>query len=271
MNIDYSNIKKDKYVVQGLTIIDNLFFISAYKKNNLSRIYIYSDKEYLGKIILDNKWHVGGISFDKKNNIIFVTGSAKSISTYDYLKIKKYIKKDFTLDLNVHHDIIITNNITTPFRAATLYIYKGLIYIAKFDIHTRLAKIKYEFDKRIIKEIKVDDLGVINNSFCVQGICFYKNELYLSSSLGAIKSVISVYDKDFKLVNRRMIRQMGMEGIIIKDNTLYSVYEMGKQRISSHNLKILNLFRTKTLFLKYKYALNYRIYKRIKNRKKKTK
>ena len=38
MNIDYSNIKKDKYVVQGLTIIDNLFFISAYKKNNYSRI-----------------------------------------------------------------------------------------------------------------------------------------------------------------------------------------------------------------------------------------
>lgn len=267
MNIDYSNIKKDKYVVQGLTIIDNLFFISAYKKNNLSRIYVYNENECLGKIILDNKWHVGGISFDKKNNIIFVTGSAKSISTYNYTKIKKYIKKNFVLDLNEHLDLVIKNNLTTPFRAATLYIYKGYIYITKFDIHTKIAKIKYEYNKKDIKEIKVVDLGIINNSFCVQGICFYKNELFLSSSLGAIKSVISVYDKKFKLVNRRMIRQMGIEGIVINNNLLYSVYEMGKPRISIHNLDRLNRFRKKTLFLKYKYAFNYWVYKKLKNRK----
>ncbi len=267
MNIDYSNIKNDKYVVQGLTIIDNLFFISAYKKNSLSRIYVYSENEFLGKIILDNKWHVGGISFDKKNNIIFVTGSAKSISTYNYTKIKKYIKKNFVLDLNEHLDLMIKNNLTTPFRAATLYIYKGYIYITKFDIHTKIAKIKYEYNKKDIKEIKVIDLGTINNSFCVQGICFYKNELYLSSSLGAIKSVISVYDKNFKLVNRRMINQMGIEGIIINNNELYAVYEMGKPTISVHGLNTLNGFRKKTLFLKYKYAFNYWVYKKIKNRK----
>ena len=267
MNIDYSNIKKDKYVVQGLTIIDNLFFISAYKRNNLSRIYVYSDQEFLGKIILDNKWHVGGISFDKKNSIIFVTGSAKSISSYNYTKIKKYIKKDFTLDINEHLDLVIKNNLETPFRAATLYVYKGYIYITKFDINTKIAKIKYSYDSKTITPLKVVDLGTINNSFCVQGICFYNNNLYLSSSLGAIKSVISVYNKDFKLINRRMIRQMGMEGIIIKDNTLYSVYEMGKQRIALHNLDRLNRFRRKTLFLKYKYAFNYTVYRKIKNRK----
>ena len=240
MNVDYSNIKNDKYVVQGLTIIDNLFFISAYKKNNLSRIYVYDNNDYLGKIILDNKYHVGGISFDKKNNIIFVTGSAKSISSYNYTKIKKFIKKDFTLDINEHVDLVIKNNLITPFRAATLYIYKGFIYITKFDINTKIAKIKYDYDKKEIKEKKVIDLGTINNSFCVQGICFYNNNLYLSSSLGAIKSVISIYDKNFRLINRRMIRQHGIEGIIIKNNILYSIYEMGKQRMSINDLNILN-------------------------------
>ena len=267
MNIDYSNIKKDKYVVQGLTIIDNLFFIIAYKKNNYSRIYIYDNNNYIGKIILDNKYHVGGISYDKKNEIIFVTGSAKSISSYNYTKIKRYIKKDFTLDVNEHLDLVIKNNLETPFRAATLCIYKGYIYITKFDINTKIAKIKYSYDKKSITSLKVIDLGTINNSFCVQGICFYNNNLYLSSSLGAIKSVISVYDKDFKLINRRMIKQMGMEGIIIKDNILYSLYEMGKPRISIHDLDRLNRFRRKTLFLKYKYAFNYKVYKKIKNRK----
>ena len=267
MNIDYSNIKKDKYVVQGLTIIDNLFFISAYKKNNYSRIYIYDNKEFIGKIILENKYHVGGISFDKKNNIIFVTGSAKSISSYNYTKLKRYIKKDFILDINEHLDLVIKNNLETPFRAATLYIYKGYIYITKFDINTKIAKIKYSYDKKSIALEKVIDLGTINNSFCVQGICFYNNNLYLSSSLGAIKSVISVYDKDFKLINRRMIRQHGMEGIIIKNNNLYSIYEMGKPIMSIHHLDRLNKFRRKTLFLKYKYAFNYRVYKKMKNRK----
>ena len=130
-----------------------------------------------------------------------------------------------------------------------------------------MAKLKYKYDKKEITSLKVIDLGIINNSFCVQGICFYDNNLYLSSSLGAIKSVISVYDKNFKLINRRMIRQMGMEGIIIKNKTLYSIYEMGKPRISIHHLDRLNRFRRKTLFLKYKYAFNYKVYKKIKNRK----
>ena len=267
MNIDYSNIKRVKYVVQGLTIINSLFFISAYKKNNYSRIYIYDDNGYIGKIILDNKYHVGGISFDKKNNIIFVTGSAKSISTYNYTKLKKYIKKNFTLDLNEHQEIIIKNNLITPFRAATLFVYRGYIYITKFDINTKMAKIKYIYDHKEIKKVDIIDLGTIINSFCVQGICFYDNKLYLSSSLGAIKSVISVYDKNFNLINRRMIKHMGMEGIIIKNSTLYSIYEMGKPKMSAYKLDDLNRFKRKSLFLKIKYIINYKIYKKIKNRK----
>ncbi len=264
MNIDYSNIKKDKYTVQGLTIIDNMFFISAYKKNDYSRLYVYNEKHYLGKIILENKYHVGGLSFDQKNNIIFVTGSAKSISSYNYLKIKKLIKNNFTININDNKHIIISNNLKTPFRAASLFVYKGFIYITKFDLKTRLAKVKYEYIKGTIVEKNIVDLGIIDDSFCVQGLCFYKNNLYLSSSLGTVKSVISIYDKNLKLINRRMIKQLGMEGIIIKKNNLYSVYEMGKQKISIHSLINLNRFKTKILFLKLKYYLTYKAYKIIK-------
>ncbi len=267
MNIDYSNIIKDDYTVQGLTIIDNMFFISAYKKNNLSRIYVYSENGYLGKIILDNKCHVGGISFDKKNNIIFVTGSAKSISTYNYAKIKKYIKKNFNLDLNNHKNLVIKNDLITPFRAATLCIYKGYIYIAKFDINTSVAKLKYTFNKKEIILKNVHDLGIINNSFCVQGICFHKNYLYLSSSLGPIKSVISIYSNNLELISRKIIKQPGIEGIVIKDNMLYSIYERGKPKVSIYDLKLLDKYRNKTPLLRFKYALNYKIYSKYKNRK----
>lgn len=268
MNIDYSNIKKDKYIVQGLTIIDNLFFISAYKKNDYSRLYIYNTDKYLGKIILDNKYHVGGISFDKKKQIIFSTGSAKSISTYNYTKLIKLMNKDnFTINLNEHNNIIIKNNLITPFRAATLYIYKGYIYITKFDLNTKIAKIKYSYDNKIVTQDKLIDLGTIKNSFCVQGISLYKDYLYLSSSLGATKSFVSIYDKNLKFIKRRIINQMGMEGIIIKNDILYSIYEMGKQRITLHHLNDLDKLNSRSLFLKWKYTLSYKIYHKIKNRK----
>ena len=267
MNIDYSNIKKEKYIVQGLTIIDDLFFISAYKKNDFSRIYIYSKDKYLGKIILDNKYHVGGISFDTKNQIIFVTGSVKSISSYNYTKLKSLMNKNnFIIDLNTNKDICINNDLITPFRAATLCLYNGYIYIAKFDINTKIAKIKYHLNKNKIVQDKVIDLGTINDSFCVQGISLYKDNLYLSSSLGAVRSLISIYDKDFNLINRKVVNQMGMEGIMIKDNYLYSIYEMGKQRIKTHLLDNLNQKKS-PLFLKWMYRFNYKIYFKIKNRK----
>ena len=267
MNVNYSNIREDEYVVQGLTIIDNLFFISAYKSHDYSRIYVYDKYGYLGKIILNNKHHVGGISFDKKNNIIFITGSSTSISTYNYLKIKKYIKKNFTLDLNIKTNIIIPNDFSTIFRAASLFIYKGYVYIVNFGLSTKLAKINYSFNKKMVHQICQTDLGIINNAFCVQGICFDKNNLYLSSSLGPIKSFISVYNFKLHLTNRIIINQPGIEGIIIKANNLYSVYEKGIANISVFPFDILNQFKTKSLFLKTKYSLSYFVYNKYKNRK----
>ena len=115
------------------------------------------------------------------------------------------------------------------------------------------------------------ELNNINNSFCVQGICFYNNELYLSSSLGKNKSVISIFNKDLKLTDRRIINQHGIEGIIIKNKTLYSLYEMGKQQITSHNISCLNELTSKAFLLKIKYLIAYRLYKRLKARKQKKK
>ena len=64
--MNYQNIIEDKYTPQGLTIIEDNYFISAYKKHSPSRIYIYNKDKCLGKIILDNKAHVGGISYLKE-------------------------------------------------------------------------------------------------------------------------------------------------------------------------------------------------------------
>lgn len=94
--LNYENIISDGYTPQGITTIDGQIFITAYKSGENSRIYIYdeSTSEYKGKLILNNKAHVGGITYDEENGIIFVTGTKGSVNTYSYDRIRKVIESE---------------------------------------------------------------------------------------------------------------------------------------------------------------------------------
>lgn len=141
-NLDYSEIKKDGFTVQGYTIADTSdhitadgkVLVTAYDHRNFiekgmdnlqglvtgnkvevepSRIYVYDNKtgELEGKIILNNHDHVGGATFDAINQILYVTGSNGKVHSYDYTVLQQMIteaKKDidegktYTLDLTAN-------------------------------------------------------------------------------------------------------------------------------------------------------------------------
>lgn len=93
----YENISDDHFIAQGFTSNDKYYFIGAYDKDKKinSRIYIYDriTGEYLFYIETNNKSHMGGTSFDKNNNILFITNGTKDIKALNWDLIEMGLQK----------------------------------------------------------------------------------------------------------------------------------------------------------------------------------
>ena len=66
--LKYSKITTEGFTPQSITTAGSNYLVSAYKKGTNSKIYIYDKvtKKLTGEIILNNRAHVGGISYDEK-------------------------------------------------------------------------------------------------------------------------------------------------------------------------------------------------------------
>ena len=222
--MDYSNIRKEKYIVQGYTVIDNEIVISAYNPGDPSKLYFYDKKSGKLKkdVILNSKAHVGGVTYDDKNKIIFVTGSLGRVLSYTKKELKP-IKNNISLEG-------ITN-----INMATIYYHNKKLYAATFGLRGKLFEIEYEYknDEITLKSIN----QIFKTGLATQGIAFYKNYLVVSSSYGkGVKSRLTIYDinKGYKLINKRTVVQSGLEGIYMdKDGMLSGVFEFGKQEVKN--------------------------------------
>ncbi len=260
-SIDYSKIKEDGYISQSLVRINGKTFITAYtKKENTStggheysRIYVYDENgNYEGKMTLNNDAHVGGISYDKDNNVLYVTNSNGKIDAYDYNKIINnintkdsdytfYLGQDYQIpcDINVYD---VKNNTNTP--ASTIYYDRGNLYVGKYEASEKGYLITFRpeisFDENGNKsisynkeEIKIQD----NLPKQIQGIATtnYKGKEYLvvSCSAGFVtnslspKSRLRLYEYD---ENTNKYKGLGFiyigklaEGVNIDENGNVSV------------------------------------------------
>ena len=156
INYDNANNLTDKKT-QGYTETDNFVYITSHYKGNNSRIYVYDKEtgEALGYIELNNRSHVGGITYDKENNIIYVTGSGGNILAYDNNIIENYINsfKDYEIDgkkikrtgkdvklvsfsdEDIENNVMISSEISLGIgskNAATTYYYEDTLYVASF-------------------------------------------------------------------------------------------------------------------------------------------
>ena len=99
---NYKNIYDDNYVVQGFCIAKDYCLVTAYNKFGAkSRVYLYEKTGVFKKYIdLDNSSHVGGISYDYLNNIVYITGYWGKIYAYDYYELisGNIIKYDSDID-----------------------------------------------------------------------------------------------------------------------------------------------------------------------------
>lgn len=271
IKFDYSEIEKDGYVVQGVTTIEGKYVISAYKKDEQSRIYIYNNLgKYEGNITLDSKAHVGGVTYDKSKNILFVAGASGTVDAYNYNLIlasaEEAMKENipYTLDLRnlkIANDEIKIDQIkfsnnqkimenTVVEKTSTIYFDGGYLYAATCSGvgpgELVRFKVNYNEEKNCISYVQEGNSISIPEQ--TQGIAVtkYKDKEYLilSQSLGKhVDSRVILYEfdknKKIKEIGKYYTSIEGYEGVQVSGDKVIFVSEFSEKNVVTTMDKVI--------------------------------
>ena len=227
------------YVLQGLCKVDDKYLLSAYDCKHMDKSVLYILDEDLKRYTikeLDTYSHVGGITYDSKNEIVWITDADGVIVAYDKDEILSY------------HPLINTNcrrvyvgreldNIFGECSAAYITYHDDKLYVGNFN--TKGNTIIKEFEINEIGMINPFDYRTLNVTGFVQGLTFYedgdKKYLIVSSSFGKhFDSTLQIYDFDsLQLIKKIKTNEM-MEEIIVDDNELITIYESNAKIYKHH-------------------------------------
>lgn len=110
-----------RYRLQAFTITKDFLYITAHgEKEDPSMILVYKeDGKYLGKILLPTEVgknaHVGGISYDKENDVLFITGKRGEVLALNNKKLTLAIKDSMLLQGTFQLDLESENYIKSDF------------------------------------------------------------------------------------------------------------------------------------------------------------
>lgn len=257
VKFNYKNILHDLYIPQGFLITNSYYILSAYKKNNYSRLYFYNKKyKFLGYCILNIKAHVGGVSI--KSNNLFVTSKKGEVLIYDFNDIinniikKKFINKKNNYNIKEIDKFCIRDNYYKKVNASSVYYYNNHIYVSTFSRKSKIFIYTYYNNELRFSKI-------INAMACVQGLCLknINNQLYLftSHSYGKNKSIINKYILKDKLIfqGQIVLDYRYLEGIDLYDNYIYGIFEkMNIKYMLKININLINNKKNEELLDKYK-------------------
>ena len=261
----FISIMKDKYITipnldtnyipQGFCFVDNYTLITTYDytKQNNSIIYIINkNKELIKTVLLEDKYHVGGISYHKQSNSIYITGKSgvdnglsSYISKYNFSDLLNKTNIKAATKFQVDNNNTLKSSITNKSSVAYLTIYNDCLYLGNFTIK----------NKGKIKKYKLDTNGDIISDSCItldnpykktQGLCIYKknNEYYyiFSSSLSRFKDstiyISKLNNNKFKLVKKIKLPVMSEQINITNLNELSILFESGSKKFKGSKNKI---------------------------------
>ena len=253
----------NSYVPQGIALSDEYIFVSLYDsyKRNESIIYVLNyDYELINTVSLDCFSHVGGISFDSENNLLWVSGTHGSIRAYnvDDLISKEKAVATF-VDEEIGKDLI---NFRGEKSISYLTIYNGKLYVGSFTLLQNTKMKVYDIENQ--DGIKLTYLDKIMVPSKVQGVTFFEkdNKEYVafSRSYGSdFDSFIQIYkfDEDFDCDNDECVtvrlRPMLEQIIADSDGTLYTVFESNARLYSDGSVyNDINSFNAGSLIKKIK-------------------
>lgn len=270
---DFSIDDLGNMVLQGVCVVRNNIFLTAYDSSNVgenSIIYILDENNNcIKEVTLYNNSHVGGICYDDKNNIFWITDKGGTVSGYTYDSIF-YNKGEICYPKFQKIDVGSEDLINYKGKASASYITydDGKIYVGNYTF------LKNSF----LKSFCIDEDGNIDLDSCkkvgfvdkVQGISFYERDnckyLLVSTSCGinnASELKIFKYDEDCKDFGKenyvKEFMPPMMEQITFnKDGNLVTLYESNAKKykknysVRSNDVVVFEFdFKEKVLVKKY--------------------
>lgn len=261
--LNYENIYKDGFVPQGITVVGNQVFITAYSKNEEnSRIYVYEDGKCQYRVALDTDAHVGGVTYDEKNKVLLVTGSKGAINAYS-VDVMKMLANDLNknkndnssspiIDLtntrnstailnsniNMNYEQLSSGYTTTGYNSASVYYDNetGKVYIARFSNDGKMITGDAIYNPTT-GTYNLENPKTVNIDNGVQGINIYhrdgKTYLVESRSFGTQDGEITVRDitdgiENSKVIGSKTIHNYSEGTFTGSDGNSTIVFETGK-------------------------------------------
>ena len=261
-----NTLKVSSMVPQGISISDDYIFVSMYDYEHINNsiIQVYSkDGSLLNTCSLYNKAHVGGISYDPKNKLLWTSSILGNVDAYtEYSILNKDDAKPIYKDLYLGSGL---NNYHNPLVNAVSFLttYKDHIFVGNFTLFNKATIKEYtmSFDEDRTVHLKEMRRFIVPNR--VQGISFYEkdDDTYMilsrscgskhSSTLQVFKYSESISDYTKPVINSKRFEFPPMiEQITINGDRLYSLYESQSSPYNNRTKKnkTLQLTRIDDLF-----------------------
>jgi len=256
--------QNSNFVPQGLTYDDQYIYASLYDYNGEFNSVVLT-MDYYGHFVnlctLKDNAHVGGISYDKNNDLLWVASKNGMIDAYK----KSSIVNDTTGKV-YYRDLYVGDGLScyaNPFISAVSYltVRGNELFVGNFSLlNNGLIKrysISVDQDKTVTLALK--NTSVVPNK--VQGLSIYEKDdqeyLLLSRSYGGSNnSILQIYKydpsvRDYTKENSTSYEFPGMiEETFVRDDYLYSLYESNANPYSNENKKnkTLRISKMDTLF-----------------------
>ena len=238
------DIDSDSYIIQGITLVDDYIFVTAYNDSisKSSKVFIYDlNMNFIKETLLDNNSHVGGITYDNYNQIVWITDIQGTISGYnkDEFLVNDVINPKF-YRLDVSKDLL---NIYGNSSVAYICYHDGYLFLGDYTVESFSTMKKFKILDN--GSINVDDYEKCYFYGLVQGLSFFdyngNTYMFVSSSISnKIKSTMKLvkYDpniKDYrneKCVNFEMPNMLE-QIYMTDDNKLYGAFESNAEKYFS--------------------------------------
>ncbi len=243
-------------VPQGITLLDDEYIIvSAYNTDHSkkSKSYVLSSYGQLfNTVTLDNRSHVGGIAYDKKNDLLWLPDNDGSLNAYEASQFidQKDIKPKYTFDkigLELKKHVYKNQDFIDYLSVDGKY-----LYIGGFSLYGSGLVKKYEIIKKG-SNLELEYKNSFKIPSKIQGITFYhKNDkvyMILSQSFGRQNvSHIIIFEYDETETDYNEARSMLtlespplLEQVTSVNSGLYMIFESGANKYSDCKEKIENV------------------------------
>lgn len=226
-------------VPQGITIMNDYILISSYDYSKLDNSVVFVlDKNgaLVNKVTLDIKSHVGGIAFDRINDLVWIPSNNGKINAYlarDFLD--KTSLSSYYRDLDVGNGLL---NYKAPWKnsIAFLAIKDNDLFVGSFSLFSSGLVKRYSININETDEVQLDLKNEFKVPTRVQGISFYnkdeKEYVLFSRSFGKSNpSLLQIFSYDENIIDYNYETSVSyeapsmMEQISTEDNKLYVSFE----------------------------------------------